>query len=169
TEATSVAYSSCFSAFVLGAVSLSRILNNKKTVCTRELQNRIHVRRLPEKMNRNDCFGSFREILLQFGWIHRERSFVHVDEHRPSFAIRNCLARCDEGVRDRDDFVALSNSKRQKREPKGVRAVAHADGVIRAAVGREFFFELFHERPPRKSAALDYVANSALEFVHHGS
>ena len=131
-EATGVADCACFPAFVLCAVSLSGILDDKEAVCARELQNRIHVRRLSEKVNRNDRFGSCRETPLQLGRVHRERGFVHVDERRPSFAIRNGLGCRDECVRDRDDFIAFSNPKRYEGEPKRVRAIAHADGVLRA-------------------------------------
>ena len=138
-------------------------------MCPREFQNRIHVRRLPEKVNRDDCLGSCRESLLQFGRVHRERVFVHIDKHRPSFAIGNGLGRGDECVRNSDHFISRPDPKRQESEPKRVCAIANADGVLGAAVGRELFFKSFHERPARKRAALDYFANGAIELVDQGS
>src|SRR5439155_15624362 len=69
---------------------------------------------------------------------------------------------------DRDHFIAFSNPKRQESEPKRVCAIAHADGVLGAAVGRELRFEPFHERPARKRAALDYFTNGAIELVDQG-
>ena len=93
-------------------MSLSRIFNDKKPVCPREFQNRIHVRRLPEKVNRDDCLGSCREALLQFGRIHRERIFVHIHKHRLSSAIGNGLDRGEERVRNRDHFISGPDPKR---------------------------------------------------------
>jgi hypothetical protein len=124
---------------------------------------------LSEKVDGNDRFSSCRKTFLHFGRVHREGSFVHVDKHWLRFAIDNGLGCRDECVRNRDYFVAFSNPKRLEREPKRVRAVANADGILRSAVDREFLFKPFHERPACKSAALDYFTNSANELVDHGS
>src|SRR4029077_12601865 len=167
-EATSVAHCACLSPLVLGAVRLGGIFNDKEAVRAREFQNRIHVRRLPEKVNRNDRFGSLRQTVLKFRWIHCERVFVHIHKHWPSFAAINCLDRGEECVRNSDYFIALSNPKRQESEPKRVCAIAHTDGVLGATVGRELFFKSFHERSARKRATLDYLANSAIELVDQG-
>src|SRR5206468_11093720 len=161
-ETAGVTQSACFSTLVLSAVSLSCILDNKKPVCPREFQNRIHVRRLPEKMNRDDCLGSCRESLLQLGWVHCERVFVHIHKHRLSSAIGNGLGCGEERVRNHNHFISGPNPKRQESKPKRVCAIAHANGVIGATVGRELLFELLHERSARKRAALDYFANGAI-------
>ena len=147
-------------------MSLSGVFNDKKPVHAREFQNRVHVRGLPEKMNRDDRFGSLCQTLLQFRWIHRERVFVYVHKDRPSFAIRNGFGRGDKRVRNRDHFIAFTNSKRQERKPKRVGAVAHADCVGGAAKCSELFFELFHERSAGKGTALDHFVNSAIELFN---
>src|SRR5439155_1644969 len=164
TEAARVAHRARFSALVLGAVSLSGIFNDKESVCAREFQNRIHVRRLPEKVNRNDRFGSLRQTALKFRRVQRKCVLVHIHEHRLSSAIGNGLDRGEECVRNSDHFIALSNPKRQESKPKRVCAIAHTDGVFRTAVSCELLFESFHERPASKCGALDYLANGAIEF-----
>ena len=149
-------------------MSLSCIFDDKKPVCPREFQNRIHVRGLPEKVNRNDRLGSLRQTVLKFRRVHRECVFVHIHKHRPSFAIGDGLDRGDKCVRNSDYFIALSNPKRQESKPKRVCAIAHTDGVLGATVGRELFFKSFHERSARKRATLDYFANGAIELVDQG-
>src|SRR4051812_817776 len=95
--------------FVFGAMRLSRIFNDKKTMRSRELENWIHVGRLTVKMNGNNCLGPFGERLLQPGRVHRVSTFVNVDEHRPSCTVGNCFSGSHEGVWNRDDFVTRSN------------------------------------------------------------
>src|SRR4029077_8282872 len=93
---------------------------------------------------------------------------VHIHKHRLSSAIGNGLDRGDKCVRDSDYFIALSNPKRQESKPKRVCAVAHTDGIFRTAVSCELLFKSFHERPASKCAALDYLANGAIELVDQG-
>src|SRR5215208_743069 len=147
TEATGVAHTTYLSTFVLRAVCLSGIFNNKESACSCKFQNRIHVRRLPEKVYRNDRFGSLRHALLQFRRVHRECVRVHIHKHGSSFAVSNSLNRRNKSIWDRDYFVAFTNSKRQESEPERICPIAHPDCIFGAAIGRELLFELFDERP----------------------
>src|SRR5690349_18279637 len=53
-EASEVADASDTAPFVLGAVRLRGVLDDDEPVAARDLDNRIHVRRLPIQMNRHD-------------------------------------------------------------------------------------------------------------------
>ena len=145
---------------------LSGIFNNKESACPCKFQNRIHVRRLTEKVNRNDRFGSLRHALLQFRRVHRECVRIHIHKHGSSFAVSNGLGRRNKCIRDRDYFVAFTNSKRQESKPKRICPIANAYGIGRAAECSELLFELFDERPAGKRAALDHFANSAIELFN---
>ncbi len=56
-EATGDAQRSGFAAFVIGAVRLAGILNQVKIVTTRNFEQRIHIRRLAVKIDRQDRLG----------------------------------------------------------------------------------------------------------------
>src|SRR6266513_1043021 len=145
---------------------LGRIFNDEKPVRACKFQDRIHVRRLPEKVNRNDRFGPLRQALLKLRRIHRERVLVYINKYWSSFAISNGLGGGDKRVWNRNHFIAFTNSKRQESKPKGIRAVAYGDCVGGSAGCSELFFKLFHERPTGKSAALDHFVNSKIEFFN---
>ena len=108
---------------------LSGIFNDEKSVCACKFQNRVHVRWLPEKMNRNYRFGFLGQTFLQFRRVHRECVWVYIHKHWSGLAVSNRLGGSDKRVRNRNDFVAFANSKRQESKPKRVGAVAHADRV----------------------------------------
>ena len=93
-------------------------------------------------------------------------SWIHIHKYWSSFAVSNRLGGRDKCVRNRNDFVAFTNSKRQQSKPKRVSAIAHADCVGGTAECSELFFELFDERPAGKGAALDHFANSAIELFN---
>ena len=90
---------------------LSGIFNHEKPVRAREFQNRVHVCRLPEKVDRNNRFGSLGQTLFKFRGVHRECVRVHIHKHRPGFAVSNRLGRGDKCVRNRNDFITFTNSK----------------------------------------------------------
>ena len=148
---------------------LGRIFNDEKPMRARKFQNRIHVRRLPEKVNRNDRFGPLRQALLKLRRIHRERVLVHINKYWSSFAVSNGLGGGDKRVWNRNHFIAFTNSKRQERKPKRVSAIAHGDRVGGAAECSELLFELFHEWSAGKGAALNDFTNSAIELFQQGS
>ena len=145
---------------------LSGIFDDEKSVGACKFQNRVHVRRLPEKVNRNNRFGSLGQTLLKFRGVHRECVWIHIHKYRASFAVSNRLGGGDKCVRNRNDFIAFTNSKRQESKPKGVGAIAHGDCVGGPTECSELFFELFHERSAGKGAALDHFANSSIEFFN---
>src|SRR5437773_2446728 len=126
TEATRVSYRACFSAFVLCAMRLSGIFNDEKSVCACKFQNRVHVRWLPEKVNRNDRFGSLGQTLFKFRRVHRECILVYIYKHWSGLAVGDRLGSGDKRVRNRNDFIAFANSQRQESKPKRISAVAHA-------------------------------------------
>src|SRR4029077_13898678 len=103
TEATRVAHRACFSAFVLSAMSLSGIFNDEKSVCACKFQNRVHVRRLPEEVDRNNRFGSLGQTLLKLRRVHRECVLIHVHKHWSSLAVSNRLGGGDKRVWNGND------------------------------------------------------------------
>src|SRR5581483_2818586 len=165
-KATGVAQSARFSALVFGAVRLRSVLDDEETVSARKFQDRVHVGRLPKKMDRNNGFGSYCERFLQLGRVHRERVFVHIDKDRSRVAKQDGFGRGNKGVWHRDHFVALGDPQGHKRQPERVGAVAHAHGILRAAIRGEFRFELLHEWSAGKGIAGDHFMDSALEFLH---
>src|SRR5438094_461687 len=123
---TRLSYRACFSAFVLCAMRLSGIFNDEKSVCACKFQNRVHVRWLPEKVNRNDRFGSLGQTLFKFRRVHRECILVYIYKHWSGLAVGDRLGSGDKRVRNRNDFIAFANSQRQESKPKRISAVAHA-------------------------------------------
>ena len=59
-EATGVAEQACPAPFVFGSMSLRRVFDHKQSAGTRNLQDRIHVCRLAEKVHGNDGLRSGR-------------------------------------------------------------------------------------------------------------
>src|ERR1700730_3496686 len=64
------------STVIFRSVRLARIFNDVEAVFACKFDNRIHVRRLAEKINRNDCLRPSCQSALQRRWIHRIGTFV---------------------------------------------------------------------------------------------
>ena len=131
----------------------------------REFQNRIHVGRLSKQMNWNNGFCPRAENSFESGRIHRVSLLLYIDEYRPGSTVGDGLGCSHECIRDGDDFIPRSNAAGQKRQPECFRSTANADGVATATVGRERFFEFLDKRATGKGAAINHLANRAVELV----
>src|ERR1700704_2442590 len=146
-------------------MSLSGVLDHKKVMGPRELQNWIHVRGLPKEMDWYDRLGSSCDRLLQLGQIHRVGTFVNVNKDWPRCTIGDGLRSGHECVGDGDDFIPRSNATRQKRQPERFRAAAKTNGVLRIVESGKVGFEFFNKRAPGKGAAINHLGNGAIKLV----
>ena len=91
-----------FAALVEGAVRLAGILDHRQAVPPGDLQDRVHVGRLPEKMDREDGLGPRRDGLLDQVGVHGVGLLVDIDEDRLGPAVGDGLGGGHEGARDGD-------------------------------------------------------------------
>ena len=96
---------------------LGCVFDNIQAARARGLQNRIHVRRLTEKMDGNDRLGPLRYGLFQPGGVHGVGAFIDIDKHRLCAAIGNRLSGRHERGRYRDHFISRPDPQCEKCQP----------------------------------------------------
>ena len=143
---------------------LAGVLHDRKLVPVGDLHDGVHIRHLAVQVHRHDCLGARSDGGLEKLWIHRVRALVDVDEHRLGAAIADRFGGRHEGRRDRDHFIAGSNSERQQRQPKRVRAIADSDGVSRAAECGETLLEALDERSAGERVLINHLFNRGQEL-----
>ena len=92
-------------------------------------------------MHRHDAARLRRDRFLDGVHVHVE-VFADIDEDRLRAGEDDRGDRCEKRVRDGDHFIARSDSGGDEREMQRVKSAVHADGVLRAAVVGEIFFEV---------------------------
>src|SRR5258708_39594643 len=110
TEARRITESAHGLPVVGGTVGLTSVLDNIEPVLAPEFQNRIHIRRLPKQMNRDNRFGFGGQRMLQRVRIHRVGSFIYVDEYRTRSTMSDSLGSGHERARNRDHLVSKTNT-----------------------------------------------------------
>jgi hypothetical protein len=89
----SVSKGSNVSPLVSGKMRLATILYDPKIVPSCDGHDRVHIRRLPVKMNWNNANGGGCDLSLDIVGVDRERFFICVAEYDPTARLRDCL-RC---------------------------------------------------------------------------
>src|SRR5512140_3692133 len=142
---------------VLRPVGLGGVLDDEEFPFSGDLHNGVHVRHLPEQVDRDDRPGLRRDGRLDLRGIHVVGRRVHVDEDRLRSAPADRLGGGDERVRHGDHFVPGPDSKAEQGCPKGVRAAPHPGGELRPAERGELLFELRHERAARERGLVEHL------------
>ena len=131
---------------------------------TCDLENRVHVGWLPEKVDGDNRFGSRSDGLFNQSGIHRVGQRVNVHEHRLGAAVCDRLCGGHKSVRDSDDFIAGTNSAGEQRKPKSVRAASDADAILAPAKGCEVLFKSGDERSAREGTTSRSLPRSQRQF-----
>src|ERR1700726_4936403 len=105
-------------------MSLGRVLDDKKIMFACEFQNRVHVRCLTKKMDRNNRLRSGRESLPQLDRVHRVCALINIDKHRPSRTEGDRFRGGHEGAGHSYYLVARPDAAGQEREPERLGAAA---------------------------------------------
>ena len=87
---------------MLGAVSLTSVLDQGKTMLGRDLAQRRHVRRLAVDMGDEDRLGSRPDRLADRVGVQEATLGVHVGEHRERVVVEDRRRRGSPAVRRRD-------------------------------------------------------------------
>ena len=160
-KATCVAERAGPSPLVFGPMRLGRVFDDVEAARARNLKNRVHVRRLTEKMDGNDRLGPLRYGLFQTGRVHGVGAFININKHRLCAAIGNRLSSRHERAGNREHFVSRPDPQCEECQPKRLRAAPDADGMRAIAVRGEILFEPRDERPAGERSAVNNLSIAA--------
>ena len=140
------------------------VFDHEELVLVGNLSDRLHVRALPIKMNRNDSLCARRDGRFYFGGINAVRPGVAVDEHGGRFAQPNRFRSGEEGVGMGYHFVAGADAKGLQRQPDSIRSVAYADGVFGSVEGGKLLLEPLQDRSEHVLTALQNILDLGVDF-----
>ncbi|EGE59473.1 hypothetical protein RHECNPAF_2190075 [Rhizobium etli CNPAF512] len=140
-EAAGCAEAAGARAFVLRAVRLACVLDNRYSVVVGNRPDRVHVSHLPVEMDGNDGLGAGCNLSLELSRIHRQRHRLDIDENRPCACIADRRYGRDEGKRHGNDFIAGADAGREKRQMQGAGPGVDCDRMFDVAIVREFLLE----------------------------
>src|SRR5207253_9419638 len=87
-----------------------------------------------------------RDRRLQAQWVHVVGEWIDIHEHRPRATVANRIRRSDEGVTDRDNFIARSNPQGGKGHVKRARAARNGTSIGSTYILCKFVLERLHAR-----------------------
>ena len=122
---------------VLGAERLRRVLEHRNA----ELEQRAHVHRAPEEMDRDDRLRPVGDLRGRVLDVEVERRGVDVGEDGGRAAPDDRLGRRVEREGRADDLVAGADAHRVERDDERVGAVRDADRALHAEVRGGLFLE----------------------------
>src|SRR4029077_6381078 len=105
-ERRGISKASNVSPLVPGKMRLSTIFYDPKIVPFCDGHDRIHIRRLPVKMDWNNADCGWSDFSLDIVGINGESFLICVAEYDPAARLRDCLRRRDPGMCRGDDLVA---------------------------------------------------------------
>src|SRR5262249_17683526 len=161
--------------------------NHPQVELGRQLQDGIHVRRLPVQVNRNNSDDALLrtpfdesatiavEITAHFQILTQpfrgQCVGLFINVHKPDLCagLGNGFGRCNESMRNRNhDFSGLDTSPHE-RKPQRVGAAVYTDTVFRVAKRGEFFLKLLNHRSANESGVaerfLRYRQKFRFEFL----
>ena len=150
--------------FVPRALRLGRVLDQRQAVLPGQLQQGIHVGRLPVDMHRHDRPGLLRDPFLHLFGIEGEVPRIDVGQDRTRPGLQDRLHRGAEGMRRGDHLVARSDSRADQRQLERIRPVAHPDAVGRPAVPGVRLFERFHLGAEDERTAFDHPGQGRVDL-----
>src|SRR5581483_11649045 len=95
---------------------LGRIFDDVQIVSAGEFENRLHVSRLPVKMDRDDGTRAFGDERLELCGIEREGGGINVGKNRRRTEQAHDISGSDVSERGNDDLIAATNAARVERE-----------------------------------------------------
>ena len=124
-----------------------------------------HVGALAVKMDREDRLGLRRDGRLDPLRVNALGLRAAIHKHGRRAGNPDRLGGGEEGVRVGDDLVAGADTQGHEREPDGVGAVAHADGVCRPVIFGQFAFEALEHGALNILAAQQHFLHFGVNFV----
>ena len=164
TETADIAHRTSLATLVLSPVRLGGIFDHEKTMLTPKRQDGIHIRDLPEKMNRNEGSRSARERLFKKRRVHCVSALIDVDEDRAGAGVSDRFGGGHKGIGHGNDLIARSNPASEQGEPKCLRSAADTNCMLRAAKGCELLFELLDKSSASERSAVDDCGDRLIEL-----
>ena len=164
TETADIAHRTSLATLVLSPVRLGGIFNHEKTMLTPERQDRIHIRDLPEKVNRNEGSRSARECFFKKRRVHCVSALIDVDEDRAGAGVSDRFGRGHKGIGHGNDLIARSNPASEQGQPKCLRPAADANRMLRAAKSCELLLELLDKSSASERSAVDDCGDRLIEL-----
>src|SRR5579871_4690622 len=149
------------SALVLGSVRLAGVLDPGQLVSASDFHDGIHVGHLTKQLHWNNRFGPRSDGGFQQLRVHRVRALVHVHKDRLGPGIGDGFGGCEKRAGNSDDFIASTDSQRQKRQPNRFRTAAETDGESRSAKGGKLLLKARHKWAAREGSAIDDLLDGA--------
>jgi hypothetical protein len=151
-------------ALVLGPMRLRGVFDQGKAVPARDFAQRVHVRRLPVQVHRQNDLGALGYCRLDAVGIHGEEARIDVYQHRLGMAVMDCGGRRHEGKRHRDDLISRLDTRRKQREMQSARAAVDSHGMLGLAVRRVFLLQRRHFGAKRELAAVQHALDGRVDF-----
>src|SRR5208282_2414415 len=165
TGGCSVAEFGDFEALAVSADGLRVVLDQTQIVFVGDFFDGGHVGALAVKMDRENRLGLRRDGRLDPLRVNALGLWAAVHKHGRRSGNPNRLGGGKEGVRVGDDLIAGADTQGHERKPDGVGAVAHADGVFRPVIFRQFAFEALEHGALNILAAQQHFLHPGVNFV----
>ena len=147
------------------AEGLRAILDHDQPAPRCDLHDRVHLRRAPEEVHRDDRARRRGERRLDGLGSDVEARAIDIDEHRARAGVHDALDRRDEGERRRHDLVAWPDAGPAQAKQECVGARADADRVAHAEVFRRLALERGDVRAHHVLARVQHRAHGRLDFL----
>ena len=141
-EAADVAEGADWTPFVQCAVGLGTVLDQHQVAVPNELQQRVHVARVPAQVNADHDPRSGGQHSLDAGRGQVLGISVDVGEHRPAASQRNHSGGGEKGPRRHHHLVTRLERDGVQRQLQGEGAVGQGDRVLAAKSARKLRFEM---------------------------
>src|SRR6266550_2396126 len=141
TETAQVADAPNSAPLVLSAMSLGRVFDDNQIVTPCDLQNGIHVGRLPVEMNGHDRFCAFGDRALDQTCVHCVGLQIDIYEYGYGSCIMNGRDGGNESKGHCDYFITGSDASRQQGQVQSARAGINSYAVASMAVGGKVLFK----------------------------
>ena len=150
---------------IAGAMGLGRVLDNLELIPGGQGIDRVHVRRLPVKMNRHDRLRArgnrpFDEARVDIIGVRRR-----FHRHRGGAVVGNGEPRGDVGIGRHNHLIPLADTVSAQNEGKSIKTIAHPYAVVCPAVGGEFLFKGSDLGPQDIPAAQQHPAVGGVQFL----
>src|SRR5882672_485784 len=123
---------------------MSAVLHKDERVGLCDLPKSFEIRWVAAIVNDVERLGALRDQTLDSAWIYVQRGAIDVRETHTHALGHEGADRCPEGLGRSDDFIVAAQTQYVCAEIQTGRAGTHCDGVLRAAILREFSLEFGH-------------------------
>src|ERR1700691_1885693 len=113
----------------LGPNCFACIFNQKQTMTPCNREECIHIRRMSERVNGNDCLRFVRDRSFCLLWIHVESERININKDGICSNVANGVGCRDEGERRHNHFILRPYAESMHAQVKGGSPGAYANGV----------------------------------------